>query len=57
MQEALTLGRSQSSFMSGVRPDVTGIFNFANNIVRPSVSQLWLPPPPGPQPPTRANAA
>ena len=57
MQEALTLGWSQSSFMSGVRPDVTGIFNFANNIVRPSVSQLWLPPPPGLNPPTRANAA
>ena len=42
--------------MSGVRPDVTGIFNFANNIVRPSAPQLWLPRP-RPSTPTRANAA
>ena len=31
---------SRSSFMSGVRPDATGIFNFANNIRDPGQPRI-----------------
>jgi hypothetical protein len=35
---------SRSSFMSGVRPDVTAIFNFANNIRDPGLSHITTLP-------------
>ena len=35
---------SRSSFMSGVRPDATGIFNFANNIRDPGQPQIITMP-------------
>ena len=35
---------SRNSFMSGLRPDVTGIFNFANHIREPGQPQIVTTP-------------